>query len=131
MNKLSTNVLEGEATSLMKTIDTLISENLKKKEEKKQINLNQFSETKNCLLEEFGNTIIHLLEDLFVSSNGPKLRDLFSHGVIQPDCIHPSILDQILVLFSFLCIKYIPISKIGTITFYFNSFHFFTFFFNT
>lgn len=92
----------------MKTIDTLICEDLKKKEEKNPIGLKEMDySTPNRLLEEVGSSVIHLLNDFFVSPNGPKLRDIFSHGVVHPHSIHLAIVDQILALFLFLCLKYI------------------------
>jgi hypothetical protein len=89
-----------EATELMTTIDTLLDERLE-------------NNSPNRVVDDFGKQIMFMLLDIFFWEDGPRLRDIISHGAIDPVTIPFYLVQRTLLISVNLGIKYINSSQRG------------------
>uniref|UniRef100_A0A6B2L093 DUF4209 domain-containing protein n=1 Tax=Arcella intermedia TaxID=1963864 RepID=A0A6B2L093_9EUKA len=91
-NECGSRVLTARVHSLMTTMDTL---------------LDDFIETTpNLIFNEFGQNIMHILHDLFIAKQGPRIRDLIAHGVVEETTIPTYFSNCLAALAIYLCLKY-------------------------
>ena len=77
----------------MTTIDTLLDEFME-------------NGTVNQVSAEFGKQIMFMLLDIFIWEDGPRLRDVISHGAIDPVTIPFNLVQRVLLITVALGLKY-------------------------